>query len=215
MRISTILAAAAAPAALAAVLLGTSTAASAATTGPNPGNGAVVITTQAQADALPGTVTQNVVVNAPASANVWITYRHITGNLNVSGHVTLAGDMLDRNVTVGGPNGYLDFSNQASHIKGNLTVTGSAGEYIGGPANGSLTDHVQYPGADQSTAVIQVDGDLIFTGNTSVLWIGYPMHVNGKFVYSNNTVTSSWGDPVSFSPSMVSGLQADGGQFVS
>jgi V8-like Glu-specific endopeptidase len=41
------------------------------------------------------------------------------------------------------------------------------------------------------------------------------MHVNGKFTYSNNTVTSWSGDPVSFSQSMVSGLHADGGQFVS
>ena len=53
MRIRTILAAAAVPAALAASLLG-ATAASAAPN-PNPGNGAVVITSQTQADNLMNT----------------------------------------------------------------------------------------------------------------------------------------------------------------
>jgi hypothetical protein len=220
MRIRTILAAAAAPAALAAIVLGTAGQASAATLNNpagNPGNGAVVIRTQADADHLPYLVTQNVSVVAPASANVWIGYHEIQGNLNVTGHVTLAADVLDRDVNVGGPNGYLDFSNQASHIKGSLNVTGSAGEWVGAQANVSLDNNVQYPNPNepQLGTVVQVDGNLNFTGNTSQLRIQYPMHVNGKFTYANNTVTAWWGDTLPFNQSWVSGLTADGGQFVS
>jgi hypothetical protein len=215
MRIRTILAAAAVPAALAASMVGATAASAAANPNSNPGNGAVVIRTQADANKLPYLVNQNVSVVAPASANVWLGYHEIQGNLNVTGHVTLAADIVDHDVNVGGPNGYLDFSNQASHIKGNLNVTGSAGEYIGGPSYASLTDHVQYPGADQTSAVVQVDGNLNFTGNTSSLWIGYPMHVNGSFTYAGNTVTAWWGDQLPFNPSWVSGLTADGGRYVS
>lgn len=236
MRIRTILAAAAAPAALAAIVLGTAGQASAAqinNPAGNPGNGAVVIKTQADANKLPYLVQQNVSVVAPASANVWIGYHEIQGNLNVTGHVTLASDILDHDVNVGGPNGYLDFSNQASHIKGNLNVTGSAGENVGAQANVSLDNHVQYPGADlpplagtgtgpdnPARGMIQVDGNLSFTGNTSMPRIQYPMHVNGQFVYSGNTVTSNpwspWGGaPIPFDQSWVSGLTPDGGQFIS
>jgi len=162
-------------------------------------------------------VNQNVSVVAPASANVWLGYHEIQGNLNVTGHVTLAADIVDHDVNVGGPNGYLDFNNQASHIKGNLNVTGSAGEYIGAAANASLDNHVQYPNPNepQLGTVIQVDGNLNFTGNTSILRIQYPMHVNGSFTYAGNTVTAWWGDQLSFDPAWVSGLTADGGQHVS
>ena len=184
MRIRTILAAAAAPAALAAVLLGTTVGQASAAT--NPGNGAVIITSQAQADALSGTtINKNVDVPAgvtrPDGSPIWLSWAHITGNLSIEGNVFLSADTVDGNVTVSGPGSFLGLSNYASHFERNLTVQNSSGIYTGGPGTTSFGNWTQY------NAPSQVDGSFTFTGNSGGLYSGYPMHVTGSFTYSGNT----------------------------
>ena len=190
MRIRIILAAAAAPAALAAVVLGST--AGPASAAPNPGNGAVVITSQTQADALSGTtINKNVDVPAgvtrPDGSPIWLTYAHITGNVSIEGNVFMAADTVDGNVTVSGPGSFLGLSNYASHFERNLTVQNSSGIYTGGPGTTSFGNWTQYPGAGQPTATSQVDGNFTFTGNSGGLYSGYPIHVTGSFTYSSNT----------------------------
>ena len=209
MRIRIILAAAAAPAALAAVVLGST--AGSASAAPNPGNGAVVITSQAQADALSGTtINKNVDVPAgvtrPDGSPIWLSWAHITGNVSIEGNVFMAADTVDGNVTVSGPGSFLGLSNQASHFGRNLTVQNSSGIYTGGPGTTSFGNWTQYPGAGQPTATSQVDGNFIFAGNTGGLYSGYPLHVSGNFVYAGNTVTPSLDR---------TGLSVDGQSFVS
>ena len=184
MRIRIILAAAAAPAALAAVVLGST--AGSASAAPNPGNGAVVITSQAQADALSGTtINKNVDVPAgvtrPDGSPIWLSWAHITGNLSIEGTVFLSADTVDGNVTVSGPGSFLGLSYFASHFERNLTVQNSSGIYTGGPGTTSFGNWTQY------NAPSQVDGSFTFTGNSGGLYSGYPMHVTGSFTYSGNT----------------------------
>ena len=184
MRIRIILAAAAAPAALAAVVLGST--AGPASAAPNPGNGAVVITSQAQADALSGTtINKNVDVPAgvtrPDGSPIWLTYAHITGNVSIEGNVFMAADTVDGNVTVSGPGSFLGLSNQASHFGRNLTVQNSSGIYTGGPGTTSFGNWTQYNGSSQ------VDGSFTFINNSGGLYSGYPMNVTGGFTYSGNT----------------------------
>ena len=139
MRIRTILAAAAVPAALTAALLGT-TGASAATaathaatltaatnSNANPGNGAVVIKTQAQADQLMaqgGTINKN--VDVPQGANVQLRWVDIKGNLSVEGTLSLASSQIEGNAEVSGPGAGLSlFNDPGNHFWRNLTVNGS------------------------------------------------------------------------------------------
>jgi hypothetical protein len=57
----------------------------------------------------------------------------------------------------------------------------------------TVTGHDSFLGltnqADLPTAHSQIDG-LIFTGNTGGLYVGYPMHVSGKFTYAGNNTGS-------------------------
>jgi len=184
MRIRTILAAAAAPAALAAVVLGTT--ASPASAATNPGNGAVIITSQTQADALSGTtINKNVDVPAgvtrPDGSPIWLQWAHITGNVSIEGSVMLSADTIDGNVTVSGPGSFLGLSNYASHFGRNLTVQNSSGIYTGGPGTTSFGNWTQY------NAPSQVDGSFTFINNSGGLYSGYPMHVTGGFTYTGNT----------------------------
>jgi hypothetical protein len=202
MRIRTILAAAAAPAALAAVLLGTAGQASASVL-PK----VTEVTTQAQLDALTakGPVAGSIDIPANADTGIKLGYAEIKGNLFVEGQLTMWGDTVDGSVFVSGPGSFLGWTNQANHVKGSLTVAGSSGIYQGGPGTMSFGNWTQYPGAAQATAQSQVDGSLFFIGNGGGLYSGYPMHVNGKFVYVSNT------NPVLDR----GGLTVDGQQFVS
>ena len=184
MRIRIILAAAAAPAALAAVVLGST--AGPASAAPNPGNGAVVITSQAQADALSGTtINKNVDVPAgvtrPDGSPIWLQWAHIKGNVSIEGNVMLSADTIDGNVTVNGPGSFLGLSNYASHFGRNLTVQNSSGIYTGGPGTTSFGNWTQYNGSSQ------VDGSFTFINNSGGLYSGYPMNVTGGFTYSGNT----------------------------
>jgi hypothetical protein len=194
MRIRTILAAAAAPAALAAVVLGTTAASAATNPNANPGNGAVVIKSQAQADALSGTtINKNVDVPAgvtrPDGSPIWLSWAHITGNVSIEGNVFMSGDTVDGNVTVSGPSSFLGLSNYASHFGRDLTVQNSSGIYTGGPGTTSFGNWTQYPnnGGLGPITPSQVDGSFTFTGNSGGLYSGYPMHVTGSFTYSGNT----------------------------
>jgi len=175
-------------AALAAIITGGVAAAAPAMAGTNanPGNGAVVIKNQAQADSLSGTtINKNVDVPAgvtrPDGSPIWLTYAHITGNVSIEGDVMMAADTVDGNVTVSGPGSFLGLSNYASHFERNLTVQNSSGIYTGGPGTTSFGNWTQY------NAPSQVDGSFTFTGNSGGLYSGYPMHVTGSFTYSSNT----------------------------
>jgi hypothetical protein len=185
MRIRTILAAAAAPAALAAVLLGTAGHASAATVNqPNP-NSVIVVHDQAGLDALGGTINKNVDIAADAQPaagkdTLWLQGTTINGNLTVEGQLMMTGDTINGNVTESGPGSFLGLTNYASHITGNLTVTGSSGVYQGGPGGRAFGNWTQYNGPSQ------VDGGFTFTNNTGSLYVAYPMHVSGKFTASGN-----------------------------
>jgi len=175
-------------AALAAIITGGVAAAAPAMAGTNanPGNGAVVITSQAQADALSGT-TINKNVDVPAGVTradgspIWLSWAHITGNVSIEGNVFMSADTVDGNVTVSGPGSFLGLSNYASHFGRNLTVQNSSGIYTGGPGTTSFGNWTQY------NAPSQVDGSFTFTGNSGGLYSGYPMHVTGSFTYSGNT----------------------------
>jgi hypothetical protein len=184
------LVATAAPAALAAALLG-STAASAATTpNPNPGNGAVVITSQTQLDNLVaqgnGTITKNIDVPASVS-NIWLGWTHVTGNVTVEGTLSMTADVINGNVTVSGPGSQLWLANYASHITGNLTVQNSSGAW-NGSAGTSFGDNTGYAGPDAATAdgSSQVDGNFTYQNNTGWLYVGSPLRVLHNFTASGN-----------------------------
>jgi len=193
-------------AALAAIITGGVAAAAPAMAGTNanPGNGAVVITSQAQADALSGT-TINKNVDVPAGVTradgspIWLSWAHITGNVSIEGNVFMSADTVDGNVTVSGPGSFLGLSNYASHFGRNLTVQNSSGIYTGGPGTTSFGNWTQY------NAPSQVDGSFTFINNSGGLYSGYPMHVSGRFTYTGNT-----------GPALDrSGLTVDGQQVVS
>lgn len=183
MKFRTIIAAAAAPLALGGVLLTTTASASATA---NPGNGAVVITSQAQADALSGTtINKNVDVPAgvtrPDGSPIWLSWATIKGNVSIEGNLFMSADTVAGNVTVSGPGSFLGLNNYASHFERNLTVQNSSGIYTGGPGTTSFGNWTQY------NAPSQVDGNFTFTGNSGGLFSGYPMLVVGNFTYSGNT----------------------------
>jgi len=193
-------------AALAAIIPGGVAAAAPAMAGTNanPGNGAVVITSQAQADALSGT-TINKNVDVPAGVTradgspIWLSWAHITGNVSIEGNVFMSADTVDGNVTVSGPGSFLGLSNYASHFGRNLTVQNSSGIYTGGPGTTSFGNWTQY------NAPSQVDGSFTFINSSGGLYSGYPMHVSGSFTYTGNT-----------GPALDrSGLTVDGQQVVS
>jgi len=181
MRIRTILAAAAVPAALAASLLG-ATAASAAPN-PNPGNGAVVITSQTQADNLmntnQGVINKN--VDVPAGAAVQLRYVDIKGNLSVEGKLSLASSQIEGNATVSGPGAGLSlFNDPGNHFYRNLTVNAAGGYYDSSYINTGLGVY-----SDGQ----QVDGSLTFTNNTSSgMDLSGSLTVNGSFTYSGNAI---------------------------
>ena len=189
MRIRTILAAAAVPAALAASLLG-ATAASAAPN-PNPGNGAVVITSQTQADNLmntnQGVINKN--VDVPAGAAVQLRYVDIKGNLSVEGKLSLASSQIEGNATVSGPGAGLSlFNDPGNHFYRNLTVNAAGGYYDSSYINTGLGVY-----SDGQ----QVDGNLTFTNNTGsrLSYNADPgsMTVNGNFTYSGNALPYAGG----------------------
>jgi hypothetical protein len=187
MRIRTILAAAAVPAALAATLLGTSTAAFASTTGNgNPGNGAVVVKTQTDADALMAQGTINKNVDVPQGADVQLRWVDIKGNLNVEGKLSLASSQIEGNATVSGPGAGLSlFNDPGNHFWRNLTVNGAGGYYDGSWINTGLGTY-----SDGQ----HVDGNLTFTNNTgSRMSLNGSMTVNGSFTYTGNALPYAGG----------------------
>ena len=189
MRIRTILAAAAAPAALAAVLLGTTAASAATNPNANPGNGAVVIKTQAQADQLMaqgGTINKN--VDVPQGANVQLRWVDIKGNLSVEGTLSLASSQIEGYATVSGPGAGLSlFNDPGNHFWHDLTVNTAGGYYDGSWINTGLGVYSNGQ---------QVDGTLSFTNNT-----GSRMSLNcdpgamtvHNFTYSGNALLYAGG----------------------
>jgi hypothetical protein len=189
MRIRTILAAAAAPLAIGGVLL-TATAASAAPTGPNPHSYTTVGSNDpTQPQVINSTFAGN--IDVPKGEYASIQGAEVQGNVTVEGALSATAATFDGNVTVSGPGSQLSLFNNVSHIKGNLSVSGSSGDYsgVGGYMYGkSFGDNAVWPvGNYQDTnGVSQVDGNFSFTGNTGGLDIGGSLHVNGNFTASNN-----------------------------
>ena len=194
MRTRTILAAAAAPAIAAAALLATTAAASAATT---PGHPAAITCTGTNPNSpqvLRGTVTGNLDVPVGTYCAVW--GGEVTGNVSVEGALSASSATFDRNVAVSGPGSNLTLINNPSHIKGNLSVTGSSGDYSGGNPYmyGKSFGIGQYnqPGASQ------VDGNFSFDYNTGGLFVGSPLNVGGNFeAIGNGPYPNSTGGPYS------------------
>jgi hypothetical protein len=209
MRIRTILAAAAAPAALAGVLLGTAGQASAATV-PNPKS--VITMTNDHV----GYAEFAKSIDVPAGVRFQLDGGVIHGNVTVEGTLVLGGVTVDGNVTVSdngiartpGTGAELVLQNNASHITGNLTVTGSVGGENGNtPRNGTA----YFTNASQPwgpVPVTQIDGNFTFTNNPGWLYVGAPMHVNGHFTASAN---GPYGNSAGWTPD---GVSADGGTSV-
>ncbi len=127
-----------------------------------------------------GTVVGNLVV--PAGATCTLSYAKVTGNVSVEGklytwhHVT-----FERNVSVNG--GVFTQVNYPVVIKGNLSITGSAGE------NGYNGFFAPYAYGDITQS--QVYGNFSYTGNSAGLYVGYSgLKVHGNFNHSGNTGAS-------------------------
>jgi hypothetical protein len=153
----------------------------------NPGNGAVVITSQAQAEQLMaqgGVINKN--VDVPAGADVQLRWVDIKGNLSVEGKLALASSQIEGNANVSGPGAGLSlFNDPGNHFYRNLTVNGAGGYYDGSWINTGLGTYSNGQ---------QVDGSLIFTNNTgSRMSLNSSMTVNGSFTYSGNALPYAGG----------------------
>jgi len=154
----------------------------------NPGNGAVVIKSQAQADLLMntqgGVINKN--VDVPQGVNVQLRYVDIKGNLNVEGTLGLASSQIEGDATVSGPGAGLSlFNDPGNHFWHNLTVNGAGGYYDGSWINTALGVYSNNQ---------QIDGNLTFTNNTgSRMSLNASMTVNGNFTYSSNALPYAGG----------------------
>jgi hypothetical protein len=154
----------------------------------NPGNGAVTVTTQGQADQLmnqnQGVINAN--VDVPQGANVQLRWVDIKGNLSVEGTLSLASSQIEGNATVSGPGAGLSlFNDPGNHFYRNLTVNGAGGYYDGSWINTSLGVYSNGQ---------QVDGSLIFTNNTgSAMNLSGSMTVNKELTYSGNALPAPGG----------------------
>jgi hypothetical protein len=196
MKLTKIIAAAAAPLALGGVMLATASHASAVTPavltaasvqGHTTGSVTCTAGNQESLNAM-GTVNGN--LDVPAGATCQLRWVHVTGSVSVEGALSATAVVFDRNVSVSGPGSQLWLFNQASHIKGNLSVTSSSGAWNGsaGTSFGDNTDQpaTLWPDAATANGVSQVDGNFSFTGNTGWLYVGSPLHVGGNFTASGN-----------------------------
>jgi hypothetical protein len=152
----------------------------------NPGNGAAVVTTQAQADTLMAQGTINKNVDVPAGADVQLRWVDIKGNLSVEGKLSLASSQIEGNASVSGPSAGLSlFNDPGNHFYRNLTVNGAGGYYDGSFINTSLGVYSNGQ---------QIDGSLTFTNNTSSrMNLSGSMTVNGDFTYSGNALPYAGG----------------------
>jgi hypothetical protein len=153
----------------------------------NPGNGAVKVATQVQANQL---MAQGGVINAnvdvPQGADVQLRWVDIKGNLNVEGKLSLASSQIEGNATVSGPGAGLSlFNDPGNHFWHNLTVNGAGGYYDGSWINTGLGVYSNGQ---------QVDGSLTFTNNTgSRMSLNGSMTVNGSLTYSGNALPYAGG----------------------
>jgi hypothetical protein len=147
----------------------------------NPGNGAVSVATQNQADQLMAQGTINKNVDVPAGADVQLRWVDIKGNLSVEGKLSLASSQIEGNATVSGPGAGLSlFNDPGNRFYHNLTVNGAGGYYDGSWINTGLGVYSNGQ---------QVDGSLTFTNNTgSQMSLNGSMTVNGGFTYSGNAL---------------------------
>jgi hypothetical protein len=157
---------------------------------PNPGNGGVTVTTQAQADQLMAQGTINKNVDVPAGADVQLRWVDIRGNLSVEGKLSLASSQIEGNATVSGPGaGQSLFNDPGNHFWRNLTVNGAGGYYDGSWINTGLGIYSNGQ---------QVDGSLTFINNTGArMSLNGSMTVNGSFTYSGNALPYAGGLTVS------------------
>jgi hypothetical protein len=125
-------------------------------------------------------------IDVPAGVTAKIEWSHVTGQVSVEGVLSSAATIFDHNVGVSGPGSELWLFNQASHIKGDLTVANSSGGW-NGSAGTSFGANTGYAGPDAATANgSQVDGNFSFQNNTGWLYVGSPLNVVGSFTASGN-----------------------------
>jgi hypothetical protein len=220
MHIRTILAAAAVPAALAATLLGASAASASVLPGTDPST--VTVASQADLDQLVvnGVIGKNINITAPVSANVWLGWTTVDGNVTIApgGHLSMTGDSINGNVT---DHGFLGLANYATEIHGNLSVTGSPGEYQGSWANAAFGDWTSYAGGVAGLpAASQVDGGFTYTSDNTATALtnnmagGGPLHVHGKFTYAHGSAVNPY-DGQTYQLYYQGGLQVDGKSVIS
>jgi hypothetical protein len=151
----------------------------------NPGNGAVVIKSQAQADQLMVQAQRGVAINSnvdvPQGVAVQLRYVDIKGNLNVEGKLSLASSQIEGYATVSGPGAGLSlFNDPGNHFWHDLTVNTAGGYYDGSWINTGLGVYSNGQ---------QVDGTLTFTNNTgSRMSLNGSITVNKDFTYSGNAL---------------------------
>jgi hypothetical protein len=141
----------------------------------------VRIATQDQADQLMAQGVINKNVDVQQGADVQLRWVDIKGNLSVEGKLSLASSQIEGNANVSGPGAGLSlFNDPGNHFWGNLTVNGAGGYYDGNSTTNTALG--VYSNGQQ------VDGNLIFTNNTSRMSLSGSMTVNGNFTYSGNAL---------------------------
>jgi hypothetical protein len=176
----------------AAAAIATPLAVAGSATAANPGNGSLVITSQAQADQAMAQGVINKNVDVPQGADVQLRWVDIKGNLSVEGKLSLASSQIEGNAVVSGPNAGLTlFNDPGNHFWGNLTVNQAGGYWFGTPIGLGVHSDGQ-----------QVDGNLTFTNNTSGMMLSGGVTVNGDFTYSGNALAYPGGLTVVGKPSI-------------
>jgi len=137
-------------------------------------------TTTCTGDMVTAPSTPNVAVPAGQTCRM-LFWGEITGNVSVAGTLDTYGWVtIDGNVDVNG--GALTESNWPLDIKGNLSISNSAGQ---NGLNGFFGPYStkQWGGPDRS----EVHGNFSYTYNSAPLYVGYAgLKVDGNFDYSNN-----------------------------
>jgi len=120
------------------------------------------------------TVAGNLVV--PAGATCYLFYATVQGNTSVAGTLLADATTFNKNVSVNG--GVLMNINRAFTVKGNLSITNSAG------VNGTWEQY------NDAKSVVQ--GNFSYTYNSGQLFIGYlGLDVKGNFTFAYNAPSAT------------------------
>ena len=124
-------------------------------------------------------------VDVPQGADVQLRWVDIKGNLNVEGKLSLTASQIEGNATVSGPGAGLSlFNDPGNHFWHDLTVNAAGGYYDGSWINTGLGFYSNGQ---------QVDGNLIFTNNTSSVIAPSGSMTVHNFSYSGNALPYAGG----------------------